>query len=129
MQMKVLLPRQVFTDQGQVSRIVAPGIGGSFGLLPHRLDCVSALKPGILTYQVETQDETYLAIDDGVLVKTGFSVVIAVRRAIPGSNLENLAHAVTSQFLSLDANQKQAKAGSLRLEAELTKGMERLVAK
>jgi F-type H+-transporting ATPase subunit beta len=51
MNLKVLLPFQVFAEKAGVSRIVAETREGSFGLLPHRLDCVAALVPGILTYQ------------------------------------------------------------------------------
>jgi F-type H+-transporting ATPase subunit epsilon len=39
--------------------------------LPHRLDCVAALAPGILIYETEAEGEVYLAVDEGVLVKTG----------------------------------------------------------
>ena len=42
---------------------------GSFGLLPHRLDCVAALVPGILTYETKEDGTVYLAVDQGVLVK------------------------------------------------------------
>jgi hypothetical protein len=48
MNLKILLPFQVFADKADVSRIVAETRDGSFGLLPHRLDCVAALAPGIL---------------------------------------------------------------------------------
>ena len=51
MNLKVLLPFQIFADKTGVSRIVAETHEGSFGLLPHRLDCVAALTPGILIYQ------------------------------------------------------------------------------
>ena len=37
---------QVFAERSGVSRIVAETRQGSFGLLPHRLDCVAALVPG-----------------------------------------------------------------------------------
>jgi len=46
----------------------------SFGLLPRRLDCVAALAPGILIYEDEAEGEVYVAVDDGVLVKTGLDV-------------------------------------------------------
>ncbi len=49
MHLKVLLPFQVFAENTGVSRIVAETREGSFGLLPHRLDCVAALVPGILS--------------------------------------------------------------------------------
>jgi F-type H+-transporting ATPase subunit epsilon len=62
-----------------VSRIVAETREGSFGLLPHRLDCVAALAPGILIYETEAEGEVYLAVDEGVLVKTGLDVLVSVR--------------------------------------------------
>ena len=57
MNLKVLLPFQVFAEKTGVSRIVAETREGSFGLLPHRLDCVAALAPGILTYETEADGE------------------------------------------------------------------------
>src|SRR5580658_1729638 len=79
MNLKVLLPFEIFADKTGVSRIVAETREGSFGLLPHRLDCVAALAPGILTYQLGAQAEVYMAVDEGVLVKTGLDVLISVR--------------------------------------------------
>ena len=43
MTLKILLPYQVFAHKSGVSRIVAETREGSFGLLPHRLDCVAPL--------------------------------------------------------------------------------------
>jgi F0F1-type ATP synthase epsilon subunit len=81
MQLKVLLPSQIFADKTGVSRIVAETREGSFGLLPHRLDCVAALVPGILTYETQTDGEVFVAVDEGILVKTGSDVLVSVRRA------------------------------------------------
>jgi F-type H+-transporting ATPase subunit epsilon len=67
-----------------VSRIVAETRDGSFGLLPHRLDCVAALAPGILTYETNGDGTVYLAVDEGVLVKAGADVLVSVRHAIGG---------------------------------------------
>ena len=90
MHLKVLLPFQIFAEQAGVTRIVAETLEGSFGLLPHRLDCVAALVPGILIYQTESGGEVLVAVDEGVLVKTGADVLVSVRRAIGGTNLEQL---------------------------------------
>src|ERR1700691_2999937 len=68
MNLKVLLPFRVFAEESGFSRIVAETREGSFGLLPHRLDCVAALAPGILTYQNEGEGAVYVAVDEGVLV-------------------------------------------------------------
>ncbi len=43
MNLKLLLPAQIFAEKTGVSRIVAEPREGAFGLLPHRLDCVAAL--------------------------------------------------------------------------------------
>jgi F-type H+-transporting ATPase subunit epsilon len=87
MNLKVLLPFQVFAEKTGVTRIVAETREGSFGLLPHRLDCVAALVPGILIYQAESGGEVLVAVDEGVLVKTGADVLVSVRRAIGGTDL------------------------------------------
>ena len=46
MNLKILLPFQVFAERAGVTRIVVETREGSFGLLPHRLDCVAALRRG-----------------------------------------------------------------------------------
>jgi F-type H+-transporting ATPase subunit epsilon len=90
MKLKILLPFQVFAEKTGVSRIVAETLAGSFGLLPHRLDCVAALAPGILVYETEAEGEVCVAVDEGVLVKTGPDVLVSVRRAIDGADLRQL---------------------------------------
>jgi F-type H+-transporting ATPase subunit epsilon len=46
MRLKVLLPSEVFVEKSDVASIVAETRQGSFGIMPHRLDCVAALAPG-----------------------------------------------------------------------------------
>src|SRR5271167_2682510 len=94
MNLKVLLPFQIFAEKTGVSRIVAETHEGSFGLLPHRLDCVAALTPGILTYQTAAEGEVFVAVDEGVLVKTGPDVLVSVRRATGGTDLGQLRNSV-----------------------------------
>jgi F-type H+-transporting ATPase subunit epsilon len=112
----VLLPFQVFIDTTDVSRLVAETGQGSFGLLPHRLDCVAALTPGILTYQTDS-DEVFVAIDEGVLVKVGALVVVSVRRALSGTDLGRLRDVVTHEFLALDRSARDMRAVMSKLEA------------
>ena len=116
MNLKVLLPFQVFADRTGVTRIVAETHEGSFGLLPHRLDCVAALAPGILTYATDADGEFYLAVDEGVLVKTGPTVLVSVRRAIGGADLGQLRAAIEQEFLTLDAQEQGLRSVMARLE-------------
>ncbi len=116
MNLKVLLPFQVFAEKTGVSRIVAETREGSFGLLPHRLDCVAALVPGILTYQTAADGEIFVAVDEGVLVKTGPDVLVSVRRALGGTDLSQLREAVQKEFLTLDEREQSVRTVMAKLE-------------
>jgi F-type H+-transporting ATPase subunit epsilon len=116
MNLKVFLPFQVFAEKTGVSRIVAETREGSFGLLPHRLDCVAALVPGILTYQTATDGEVFVAVDEGVLVKTGPDVLVSVRRALGGTDLSQLREAVQREFLTLDEHEQSVRTVMAKLE-------------
>ena len=117
MTLKILLPFQIFAEKAEVSRIVAETGEGSFGLLPRRLDCVAALAPGILTYETAADGEVFVAVDEGVLVKTGPDVLVSVRRALGGKDLGQLREAVTKEFLTLDENEQGVRAVMAKLES------------
>ena len=116
MNLKILLPFKVFAEKTGVSRIVAETQAGSFGLLPHRLDCVAALTPGILIYETASGGEVFVAVDGGVLVKSGPDVLVSVRRAMGGANLGQLRQAVEQEFLTLDAREKSVRTVMAKLE-------------
>ena len=117
MTLKVLLPFRVFAEKEGVKRIVAMTQRGSFGFLPHRLDCVAALAPGILTYETETEGEVYLAVDEGVLVKTRADVLVSVRNAIGGTDLGKLHEAVEREFLNLNDRERNVRLVLAKLES------------
>jgi len=116
MNLKILVPFQVFAEKTDVSRIVAETREGSFGLLPHRLDCVAALAPGILIYETDADGEVFVAVDEGVLVKTGPDVLISVRGAIGGTDLGQLRDSVEKEFLTLDENEQSVRSVLAKLE-------------
>ncbi|OIR11813.1 ATP synthase epsilon chain [mine drainage metagenome] len=117
MNLKILLPYKVFAEKTGVSRIVARSSEGSFGLLPHRLDCVAALVPGILVFETEAEGEIYMAVDEGVLVKSGQDVLVSVRNAIGGTDLSKLHEAVDQEFLNLDDQEKKVRSVLAKLES------------
>ena len=119
MDLKVLLPFQVFAEKTGVRRIVAETRAGSFGLLPQRLDCVAALAPGILILEDEADGEVCLAVDEGVLIKTGPAVLVSVRNAIPGTDLRQLRGAVEREFLSLDEREQSVRSVLAKMEGGL----------
>jgi F-type H+-transporting ATPase subunit epsilon len=117
MNLKILLPFQVFAEITDVSRIVAETREGAFGLLPHRLDCVAALAPGILIYEKEAAGEVYVAVDEGVLVKTGPDVLVSVRNAIAGTDLSTLREAVEREFRNLTEREQQVREVMAKMES------------
>lgn len=123
MNLKVLIPFQVFAHKTGVSRIIAETRDGSFGLLPHRLDCVAALAPGILTYETTSDGEVFVAVDNGVLVKTGPDVLVSVRRAMGGTDLGQLRGAVEREFLTLDEHEQSVRSVLAKMEGDLIRRM------
>jgi F-type H+-transporting ATPase subunit epsilon len=128
MSLRVLLPFGVFREAAKVQRIVVETDQGSFGLWPRRLDCVAAIVPGILLYQVRAEaeasaeghgeTEVYIAVDSGVLVKTGPQVVVSVRHAIAGTDLNALHGSVADEFMQQSMHDKQAHSVFQKMESD-----------
>jgi F-type H+-transporting ATPase subunit epsilon len=116
MNLKVLVPFQIFVEKADVSRVVVETREGSFGLLPHRLDCVAAVAPGILTYEAREGGTAYIAVDEGVMVKAGADVLVSVRRAIGGKDLSQLHEAVKREFLKPDDRERNVRVAIAKLE-------------
>jgi F-type H+-transporting ATPase subunit epsilon len=119
MHLKILLPFKIFADKPDVTRVVAQTPHGSFGLLPHRLDCAMALAPGVLNYVTLAGENVYLAVDQGVLIKIGTEVLVSVRNAIGGTDLGGLHAAVKREFLTLDVQEMTMRAVMAKLESGL----------
>jgi F-type H+-transporting ATPase subunit epsilon len=117
MNLRILLPFGVFAEKTGVARIVAETSSGSYGLLPNRLDCVAALVPGILTFETKEGGEVYVAVDEGILIKTGVEVRVSVRNAIGGTDLATLHEAVMNAFLNLDAQERDARRVMAKMES------------
>ena len=125
-QLEVLLPFRVFLRKPGVSRIVAETAEGSFGMLPHRLDCVAALAPGILVFETPDEGEVFIAIDQGVLVKTGLEVRVSVRQAMAGTDLAQLRRTVEREFLALDEQALSLRTVMAKLETGFLSRIARL---
>ncbi len=121
MSLKVLLPHRVLLEVASVKRIVLETRESTYGLLPNRLDCVAALSQGILTYEQEDAGEMYVAVDEGVLVKTGSEVTVAVRNAFDGADLGELEALVVSEFEKITEREKSVKTVLSKLESEFVR--------
>lgn len=125
MKLKVVLPTGILVEQ-EVAKVTAEAENGSFCLLPHHIDFVAALVPGLLSFENERGEEEFLAIDEGVLVKCGTEVMVSTRNAVRGVALGQLKQAVEQQFRVLDERENQARSILAKLEADLVSRFVRL---
>ncbi|MDF1762164.1 MAG: F0F1 ATP synthase subunit epsilon [Oleibacter sp.] len=116
MTLKILLPNSVFSESHQVHRIVAMTPEGAFGILSHRRDCIAALSAGILVFEIKGAEETYVAVDEGILVKTGAEVLVSVRNAKSGFGLDELRDAVEQEFKHLDEQAQTLRFALTKME-------------
>jgi F-type H+-transporting ATPase subunit epsilon len=123
MTLKILLPFRVFAEVKNVKRIVMETSEGSYGILPQRQDCVAALVPGILTY--ESEKVTYIAVDEGIMIKAGKDVFVSVRQAIGGADLGKLHELVEKEFKQLDETEKNIRSVISKLETGLMLQLEK----
>jgi F-type H+-transporting ATPase subunit epsilon len=116
MKLKILLPSLVYAEKDEVMRLVVETSQGSYGILPHRLDCVAMLVPGILTFETQAKGVAYAALDAGVLVKIGADVHISVRRSVFGTDLGRLRESVQREYSVLDQTEREVRQVSEKLE-------------
>lgn len=117
MRLEILIPSRVVL-RDDVRAVTAEGEEGSFGILPRHVDYVTSLVPGILTYEREEDgSERIVALDRGTLVKVGAEVLVSVRDAVEGDDLETLRHTVESRFRTLDQKEREARSALATLEA------------
>ncbi|MGB3975734.1 MAG: F0F1 ATP synthase subunit epsilon [bacterium] len=117
MQLKILQPYRIVAEETDVVRIVAETREGSIGLLPQRLDFVASLVPGILVYQLADESEMYCLVDEGILMKTGAEVMVSVRNAVVGTQLDQLRAKMQLQFVRQD--QREMNIRSLMDKVEI----------
>jgi F-type H+-transporting ATPase subunit epsilon len=121
MDLKILLPFRIFLEKTGVERIVVETGAGSQGLLPRRLDCVTALVPGVLVFETGADGEAYVAVDEGILVKTGPQVTVSVRNAVGGTDLAALHETVASEFLNLDEQVRSVRRAMAKMESSFVR--------
>lgn len=120
MRLKVLLPTEILIDEA-AKKIVAEAENGSFCLLPRHIDFVAALVPGLLSFVSSEDQEKFLAVDEGILVKCGPQVTVSTRNAVVGADLGTLRQTVEQQFQVLDERERMARSAVVKLEADFVR--------
>lgn len=116
MNLRILLPAQVLIEE-EVAKVTAEAPNGYFCLLPRHIDMVAALVPGIFSFETSGGRETFLAVDEGILVKYGREVTLSVRNAVEGPELGKLQRTVKERFQVLGEREKTARTAVAKIEA------------
>lgn len=117
MRIRILLPTEVLLEQ-EVSKITAEAENGSFCLLPKHVDFVAALAPGLLSFEEDGGRETFIAVDEGILVKQGPEVYVSTRDAVTDFDLGKLKEAVKRRFQTRTEREKKARSAVARFEVD-----------
>lgn len=120
MKLKILLPTEILLDE-EVIKVYAEAENGSFCLLPRHIDFVAALVPGLLSFVTGAGQETFLAVDEGILVKCGQEVFVSTNHAVRGTDLGDLKQTVEEKFRVLDEREKQTRYATAKLEANFVR--------
>jgi F-type H+-transporting ATPase subunit epsilon len=111
---------------GEAAALSARAEYGAFGMLPNHADVAIALAPSVLSLREADGSERVFGIDEGLLVKRGDQVSIAVRRAVEGPDLHDLQAIVRARFIEVDEHERTARAAQSRLEADMVRGFGKL---
>ncbi len=120
MRLKILTATQTVVEQEAI-KVSAESPAGSYTLLPRHIDFVALQAPGLVSYRTPEGDALWVAVDEGLVVKKGDQVRIAVREAVSGESLQDLERTVTEHFLVRDESEKRARAATARLEADFVR--------
>ena len=121
MHLKVSLPTEMLVDE-DVVKVIAEAENGMFCMLPRHTDFVAALAPGVLYFFPAAGEESFAALDEGVLVKCGSDVFVSALNGIRGTDLGQLQGLVEKSFLQLDESERKARTALARLEAGTLRG-------
>lgn len=120
MEVCLRLPTRVLY-QGKARKLFAVAENGAFGMLPNHIDFVTSLVPSVLILTLEHGSEQIFGIDEGILVKKGDQVDIAIRRGVRGEDLDSLQDSVRRNFIEVDEDERVARSALSRLEAGMVR--------
>lgn len=120
MQVTLRLPTHTLFE-GDARRLFATAQNGAFGMLPNHTDFVTALVPSVLILTAMDGTELFFGVDEGVLMKKGHQVDIAIRRGVQGQDLDSLNETIQAAFVEVDEEERVARSALARLEAGIVR--------
>ena len=115
--LRIVVPGRIFLDQPGVLSLTVATTRGIFGIRPRRLDCVMSLTPGLATYETIDSKRVTIAIDEGILVKTGGEITLSVRHVVTGTIPGDLKQTFEAELKAASEREKDVRLALARLES------------
>ncbi len=122
MTLTVYLPFQILIQQ-PIRKITFESVDGFHTILPKHIDYATALKTGIVRYQDENGQTSYLACDEGILIKKGANISLSTRLGIKNNNLKELENVIKIDFKKMEETRKESNKTMAQLELTLARGL------
>ncbi len=110
----------------KVLKVTFETLNGFYTLMPKHVDFVAAMKPNIVRYTDENNDESYVACHHGIVVKKGQNVTMSVQNAVISKSLDTLSLVIRNDFKENEERRKELNLAMARLELGLVRGFGKL---
>jgi F-type H+-transporting ATPase subunit epsilon len=121
MTLRIFLPAQIAVEEEGIERVRGEGVTGSFTLLPRHVDFVAPLAPGLLSFSRGEEEDQFVAINGGILVKEGGEIMISTTAATRGTEAEKLSEEVEAFYDRMTEREKQARLALRKMEADFVR--------
>ncbi len=98
-------------------------VEGRYGILERHIDTAMALDVGLLHMRDRSQQEHFIGLDGGILVKIGSAVRISTGRVIVGQGLGVIEEGIQEQQEEAERREKQQLRALARLELQLSRSI------
>lgn len=98
-------------------------VEGRYGILERHIDTAMALDAGLLHMRDQSQQEHYVGLDGGILVKVGSGVRISTTRVIVGQELGVIEEGIQEQQDEEDRKEEHQLRAFARLELQLSRSL------
>ncbi len=116
MRLTVTTPLDIVVDAEEVAHVRAEDATGAFGVLSGHADFLTALAISVVSWRDAQGVEHHVAAHGGMLeVRSGKTVAIATREAVPGDDLHQLETEVLTRFRRQLVQEQAARKDAQRL--------------
>ena len=126
MRLQIVTPLAVEADLEGVASVRADDRTGSFVVLPHHADFITALAITVVEWATEAGEKGHIAVRGGIFrVEGGEFVQIATRQAISGPTLDRLGTAVLGELRDEAEAEARTRVVATRLQLGLIRQLDR----